>query len=188
MPATGSGVFHTAASGSKPVGKGTTRRYKVQVEKGIRLSAQEAAKEIAAVLADPRGWTGDGVNGFRLVSSGDADFVVKIATPGTVDRICGAAGLKTKGEVNCNVGATVVVNLKRWVHGSDKFDGPIREYRALIINHEVGHRLGHGHETCPGPGKPAPAMMQQIDGLKGCTANAWPYDKNGTYIGGPAVP
>lgn len=31
-------------------------------------------------------------------------------------------------------------------------------------------------------------MMQQIDGLKGCVANAWPYDAEGRYLGGPKVP
>jgi hypothetical protein len=30
-------------------------------------------------------------------------------------------------------------------------------------------------------------MMQQIDGLHGCRANAWPYDRNGAYIQGPPV-
>lgn len=163
------------------------RRYKVLVEKGIDVRPSAAAAEISEVLADRRGWTQDGTNSFRLVSSGSYDFVVKIATPGTVDRICGAAGLLTRGEVNCSVGTDVVVNLKRWVLGSPEFDGPIHEYRALIVNHEVGHRIGHGHETCPGAGRPAPAMMQQIKGLKGCVANAWPYDEKGDYLGGPAV-
>ncbi|MFD9868738.1 DUF3152 domain-containing protein [Streptomyces niveus] len=189
IPPDGPGTFTTARSAGSPVGSGgTVRRYKVLVEKGIDLSEREAAVEIETILAHPRGWTSDGRHSFQLVGSGPSDFEVKIATPGTVDRICGAAGLLTRGEVNCTVGRTVVVNLKRWVLGSHQFDGPVTEYRALIINHEVGHRLGRGHVTCGGAGKPAPAMMQQIKGLRGCHANAWPYAENGTYITGPAVP
>ncbi|MFC8084908.1 DUF3152 domain-containing protein [Streptomyces sp. NPDC057340] len=189
VPATGPGTFVTAQADGTTVGTGSrVRRYKVLVEKNIDVRPSAAAAEIADVLADRRGWTRDGTNSFRLVSSGSYDFVVKIATPGTVDEICGAAGLLTRGEVNCSVGTDVVVNLKRWVLGSPQFDGPIHDYRALIVNHEVGHRIGHGHETCPGAGRPAPAMMQQIKGLKGCVANAWPYDEDGAYLGGPAVP
>ncbi|MEV5931501.1 DUF3152 domain-containing protein [Streptomyces sp. NPDC052079] len=189
IPATGPGTFTTAGADGTVVGTGSrVRRYKVLVENGVDVSASAAAAEISAVLADRRGWTRDGVNSFQLVSSGAYDFVVKIATPGTTDRICGAAGLLTRGEVNCSVGTDVVVNLKRWVLGSPQFDGPIGEYRALIVNHEVGHRIGHGHETCPGAGRPAPAMMQQIKGLRGCVANAWPYGRDGSYLGGPAVP
>ncbi|MFI6691457.1 DUF3152 domain-containing protein [Streptomyces sp. NPDC050433] len=189
VPADGPGTFTTARSGGSPVGSGdTVRRYRVQVENGIELSERQAAVEIETILAHPRGWTADGRNSFQLVGSGPSDFDVKIATPGTVDRICGAAGLLTRGEVNCTVGRTVVVNLKRWVRGSEQFDGPVTEYRALIINHEVGHRLGRGHATCGGEGRPAPAMMQQIKGLQGCRANAWPYAEDGTYITGPAVP
>jgi hypothetical protein len=189
IPATGPGTFVTARADGNTVGTGSrVRRYKVLVEEGVDVRPSAAAAEISDVLADRRGWTRDGANSFQLVSTGSYDFVVKIATPGTVDRICGAAGLLTRGEVNCSVGTDVVVNLKRWVLGSPEFDGPIHEYRALIVNHEVGHRIGHGHETCPGPGRPAPAMMQQIKGLKGCVANAWPYDSAGDYVGGPAVP
>jgi hypothetical protein len=188
VPKSGNGRFTTAQANGSASGHGIIRRYKVEVEGGITLSATDAAHEISDILANPRGWTADGHDGFQLVSSGPADFVIKIATPDTVDAICGAAGLLTRGEVNCDVGATVVVNLKRWMLGSPEFDGPIDGYRALIINHEVGHRIGHHHEGCPGPGKPAPVMQQQIKGLKGCTANQWPYDAHGRYISGPPVP
>ncbi|MFF3731744.1 DUF3152 domain-containing protein [Streptomyces sp. NPDC002476] len=188
VPVHGSGEFVTAApvhTGSH--GTGTVHRYRVEVERGTGLATRPAATAVSEVFADPRGWTRTGHDAFQQVDSGTAGLVIRIATPDTVDRLCGAYGLNTHGEVNCRVGATVVVNLKRWMRGSPQFDGPLAEYRALIINHEVGHWLGHGHETCPGPGRPAPAMMQQIDGLKGCVANAWPYTSAGTYLRGPSV-
>ncbi|MFH8471159.1 DUF3152 domain-containing protein [Streptomyces sp. NPDC018000] len=189
VPVHGSGTFVTAApvhTGSQ--GTGTVHRYRVEVERGTGLATRPAAAAVSEMFADPRGWTRTGRDAFQQVDSGQAGLVIRIATPDTVDRLCGAAGLNTRGEVNCRVGTTVVVNLKRWMTGSPQFDGPLAEYRALIINHEVGHWLGHGHETCPGPGRPAPAMMQQIKGLKGCVANAWPYTSEGTYLRGPSVP
>ncbi|MFC0600649.1 DUF3152 domain-containing protein [Streptomyces palmae] len=189
LPEYGSGEFVTAApahTGSH--GTGTVHRYRVEVERGTGLATRPAAAAVSDVFADSRGWTRTGQDAFQQVDSGPAGLVIRIATPATVDRLCGAYGLNTHGEVNCRVGDTVVVNLKRWMRGSPQFAGPLAEYRALIINHEVGHWLGHGHETCPGPGRRAPAMMQQIDGLKGCVANAWPYTSAGTYLRGPSVP
>ncbi|MFF2075198.1 DUF3152 domain-containing protein [Kitasatospora sp. NPDC058162] len=187
-PTKGSGTFSIAPANAKAVGRGTVRRYRVEVEDGIGIDAASAAAQVHGILGDPRGWTNDRKNAFQLVAGGSYDFTVKIASPATVDKICGASGLDTHGEVNCNVGNQVLVNSKRWNTGSPQFSGPLDEYRALIVNHEVGHRIGHGHETCPGPGKPAPAMMQQIYGLKGCAPNAWPYSAEGSYLSGPAVP
>ncbi|MFI6861822.1 DUF3152 domain-containing protein [Streptomyces sp. NPDC050421] len=176
-------IARAAASGT---GGGHT--YRVEVEDGSGLDPDGAAAEVARVLAAPRGWSHHGEQTFRQISTQPAGLVIRIATPETTDEVCGQSGLNTHGEVNCRVGAVVMVNLKRWQQGSPEFDGPLADYHALIINHEVGHWLGHGHETCPGKGRPAPAMMQQIDGLKGCVSNAWPYDANGKYLGGPSVP
>ncbi|MFD3971741.1 DUF3152 domain-containing protein [Streptomyces cyaneofuscatus] len=186
VPASGPGTFTVARAGVTT--SGTGEPYRVEVEDGIGVDPDRAAEDIAAILADPRGWSHGGERSFRQVTDKSAGLVVKIGTAATTDRLCGAYGLKTRGEVNCRGGEQVMVNLKRWQLGSPQFDGPVAEYRALIINHEVGHWLGRGHETCPGKGRPAPAMMQQIDGLKGCVANAWPYDAKGRYLGGPKVP
>ncbi|WP_425559967.1 DUF3152 domain-containing protein [Kitasatospora paranensis] len=184
----GKGTFTAAGSNGSAVGRGDIRRYKVEVEDGIGIDPQAAAAQVQAILGDKRSWTTDGKDGFRLVSDGTYDFTVRIASPATVDRICGAGGLDTKGEVNCDVGKQVMVNSKRWLTGSPQFSGSLDDYRALIVNHEVGHRIGHGHEGCPGKGKLAPAMMQQIYGLNGCLPNAWPYTADGVYISGPSVP
>ncbi|MFE3589489.1 hypothetical protein ACFXOY_18510 [Streptomyces niveus] len=68
----GTGEFSTAAAHGGPVGTGTIRRYSVQVEGGTGIPVADAAKEIAGVLGDRRGWTANGRDGFQLVSSGHA--------------------------------------------------------------------------------------------------------------------
>lgn len=188
VPTSGPGTFQPATSSLDTVGGTDRYAYEVLVEDNIELDPTEVGAEVHAILGHQQGWTNDGETGFQLSDTGGVDFSVKIATPDTVDALCGEYGLDTQGEVNCRVGDEVIVNLLRWVEGSPKFPGPIEEYRALIINHEVGHRLGYGHEGCPGPGELAPAMMQQIRGLDGCEANAWPYDQDGDYIEGPWEP
>lgn len=190
LPEKGSGRFVTAQAGGGKVGQGPRPlRYVVQVETGLDISPTRAANEIADILAAPRGWTRNPAYSFQLVSAGAPhDLTVRIATPGTADALCWAGiHQNTRGEYNCEVPGGVVVNLRRWVEGSPTFDGPIHDYRALIINHEMGHFLGYSHMTCAGPGQPAPVMMQQIKGLHGCVANAWPYDKNGRFVSGPHV-
>ncbi|MEU2390685.1 DUF3152 domain-containing protein [Streptomyces sp. NPDC007369] len=189
VPAAGTGAFTASTRSGQPQGKGTVRRWRIEVEEGSGVDPNTAAQAVETILGDPRGWIADPAYGFQLVGAGSpVDFTVKIATPTTTDKLCEVVTPELVGETNCRAGHDVVVNLKRWQEGSPQFKGPVEEYRALIVNHEVGHEIGRGHETCPGPGKPAPAMMQQIKGLLGCVANAWPYDGKGTYLSGPPVP
>ncbi|MGW6461754.1 DUF3152 domain-containing protein, partial [Streptomyces sp. NPDC055078] len=185
----GPGTYTWAEGTGRRAGTGGRLiRYGVKLEDGTGLDARRLADEIDGILRDRRGWTRHGAASFQRVDSPPYDMVVHVVSPGTTDKLCGAWGLKTRGEVNCANAPDLVVNVRRWTELSEQYPNRAHDYHALIINHEVGHILGHGHRGCPGPGRPAPAMMQQIDGLKGCVANPWVYDENGKPIDGPRVP
>lgn len=77
-----------------------------------------------------------------------------------------------------------MINLDRWLHAVPEYGGDVALYRQYVINHEVGHGLGLGHQACPGRGRPAPVMQQQTFGLKGCLPNGWPYVA-GVFVSGP---
>lgn len=186
FPQRGAGTFTRAGGGTHVAGRGTLMRYAVDVEDGIGQDPQHFAEQVDAVLDDTaRGWAAGGQWAFQRVSRGRVDFTVHLASPHTTDVICGGYGLDTGGWVNCSGGHDVVINVKRWLLLSPYYRGRADLYHALAINHEVGHRLGHNHESCPGVGAPAPVMMQQIKGLHGCVINGWPYDGHGRPITGP---
>ena len=71
----------------------------------------------------------------------------------------------------------MIINEDRWRRGTPYFKksgGTLREYRAMVVNHETGHWFGLGHASCGGAGQLAPVMMQQSKGLYGCKPNPWP--------------
>ncbi|QDY79674.1 DUF3152 domain-containing protein [Streptomyces qinzhouensis] len=188
-PVNGPGTYTWAkGTGTRAGTKGRLVRYGVKLEDGTGLDVDELAAEIDGILRDPRGWTRQGAASFQRVGSPPYDMLVHVVSPGTTDRLCGRWGLKTEGRVNCANAPHLVVNVRRWIELSPQYRGRPADYHALIINHEAGHVLGHGHRGCPGRGRPAPAMMQQIKGLKGCTANPWVYDRAGKLIDGPPEP
>ena len=83
------------------------------------------------------------------------------------------------------MGQFVMINLERWTHAVPEYRGDVPLYRQYVINHEVGHGLGLGHQRCPGPGRLAPVMQQQTLGLDGCLPNGSPYVA-GVLVSGPA--
>ncbi|MFE7558451.1 DUF3152 domain-containing protein [Kitasatospora sp. NPDC057500] len=182
-------AFTTAAGGSARFGTGEKLyHYKVRAEDGLKISPDQFAAEVDQVLGDVRrGWAAGGAVSFQRVAADPVDFTVYLATPASTDRICGQYGLDTGGWVNCAANRQVVINLKRWTELSEFYTGKPEEYHALAVNHEVGHILGQGHVDCPGPGAPAPVMMQQIKGLHGCVPNGRPYGEDGTLLAGPPV-
>ncbi|MFI2075814.1 DUF3152 domain-containing protein [Streptomyces triculaminicus] len=181
--ASASGEFETVEGGEKAPGKGEVLRYRVDVEKGLPLDAALFADAVHRTLNDDRSWGHDGKRTFERVSSGKPDFVVTLASPRTTATWCAKSGLDTtEDNVSCDSAATdrVMINAYRWAQGSQTYgDGRMYLYRQMLINHEVGHRLGHDHESCSEEGALAPVMMQQTKFLtsdgKTCRPNPWPH-------------
>lgn len=183
VPYRGPGTFRTASGGTGILGDaGGLLRYRVRVERGTGQDPDVFAEFVDSTLADERSWIAGGDIRLQRVSSGSYNFTVFLTTPATTDRLC--APLPTNGFTSCRQGNNVVVNLARWVYGVDHWDSDLESYREYVVNHEVGHRLGHGHVRCPGRGEPAPVMQQQSLKLAGCTGNAWPY-VDGELLTGP---
>ncbi len=179
VPTTGAGTFtvlHVPGHDSDRAGR--TVHYTVEVEDGLGVDAREFASRVRDILTDRRGWeTEDGIH-FVKVSPAEAaagaevEDHITLASPTTVDRLC--APLQTQGQVSCWNGRRSVINVRRWLLGVPAYAGDLEHYRDYLVNHEVGHALGHQHRGCPGAGKRAPVMLQQTHGLQGCTRWSWP--------------
>ncbi|GAA4247500.1 DUF3152 domain-containing protein [Dactylosporangium darangshiense] len=182
-PAVGGRTYDYATAGGPVAGTaGKLLEYRIAVERDITgISAAGFAEAVEAVFADPRSWPGTGQWRLRRAGAGEHyDFTIYLVTPATRDRLCNSSYDRY---TSCRNGDSVVINVARWAHGVPDYGADLVTYRQYVINHETGHRLYHGHELCPGPGRPAPVMQQQTLGLHGCTANAWPIVDGHAYAG-----
>ncbi|MDX5461909.1 DUF3152 domain-containing protein [Micromonospora tulbaghiae] len=194
-PAKGRGSFAYDERSSGVLGRaGTPRRYRVAVENGSGEEVRDFGEAVQRALAGPGSWVDGGKLRLQRVGPGDRyDFTIYLATRDTAGRLCGAGGIDIRvGGVpytSCRVPGKVVINLARWRTSAPHLVSagmPLDDYRLYVVNHEVGHQLGHRHEGCPGAGRPAPVMQQQTLFLKGCRPNPWPYVGGKRYTG-PAL-
>jgi hypothetical protein len=143
--------------------------YSVASRGTVRADIAEFAQEVAAIFADPRGWSlGDSVK-FAAVAH-DGDFTIWLATPDVMRSF----GTDCSSQWDCRSGRDVIINEARWEKGSPFWPGALADYRTMIVNHETGHWLGLDHASCPAIGVPAPIMMQQSKGVGACLPNPWP--------------
>lgn len=162
----------------KSAPQGRAVRISIETEGGLPVDAKEFASAVATTLSDARGWQGIdkvrfvAVSPAALTKGAKVDVHIALASPETTDRLC--APLRTRGQVSCHSGGRAVINLRRWQLGAEAYGADLAGYRTYVVNHEVGHGLGHGHAYCTGKGEVAPVMMQQTYGLKGCSAWPWP--------------
>lgn len=178
----GSGKFEAIRGVDKAPGAGQKFTYRVDVEDGLGLDGELFAEAVQKTLNDDRSWSHNGARTFERIYSGKPRFVITLASPGTTAVWCAKSGLDTtEDNVSCDSAATerVMINAYRWAQGSETYGDRMYAYRQMLINHEIGHRLGFNHVTCDKDGDLAPVMQQQTkfldhDGIH-CRANPWPY-------------
>lgn len=166
-----------AAAASKRViaspSTSSTVYYSVAAKGVITSDLDEFKAQANQTLNDGRGWARMGVS-FQEVASGGS-FVLVLSEASQVTSFSSACSVY----YSCRVGINIIINQDRWSGASDSWNqagGSLRDYRHMVINHETGHWLGHGHLDCSGAGQPAPLMQQQSINLQGCSFNPWPLD------------
>lgn len=155
----------------QPSAGGKVVTYSIATRGVTSSNLGQFSAQVNETLNDSRGWAQLGLR-FQEVSSGGSFHLIlsEAAQVPSFSSGCSA-------EWSCRVGVSVIINDLRWSGASDAWQasgGSIRDYRHMVVNHEVGHWLGHGHRSCSGPGQPAPIMQQQSIDLQGCRFNPWP--------------
>lgn len=161
-----------AKSGAKRApGNGVTVSYSVTSRGAVNANLAQFKQQANQTLNDARGWSRMNIK-FQEVASGGQFTLVLSEASQLPSFSSGCSAL-----YSCRAGSYVIINQDRWTGATPSWNnagGGLRDYRHMVINHEVGHWLGHGHQNCGGSGKPAPVMQQQSIDLQGCSFNAWP--------------
>lgn len=161
------------SSASRSGSKGVIT-YNVTTRGAIRASLATFKTFANQTLNDSRGWSRLGVSFQEVSSGGSFTLVLSEANqvPSFNPSVCSSYW-------SCQIGSYVIINQDRWLGATDAWNsasGSLRDYQHMVINHETGHWLGHGHDNsgCSLPTQPAPIMQQQSMDLRGCKFNPWP--------------
>lgn len=192
----GEGWWRTVAGTTGQVGTGRVHTYAVEVEQGAVLANADRAFAAAVdeALADRRGWTATGQVAFRRVDVEEPDVRIRLTATETARAAC---GYELPYDTSCHTNGIIHISTPRWFRGAESFGGDLEGYRRYVVNHEMGHFLGHHHEFCPADGAAAPVMMQQTFSVSNdrlaeitattpegsavprdgrtCRANPWPH-------------
>ena len=125
-------------------------------------------------FGDARGWKKAGVSFHEVISGGN--FHLILSEGKYLPEFSSVCSI----DYSCRVGKDVIINDDRWSSATASWNaagGSLRDYRHMVINHEVGHFLGHVDNVpvCAGAGQKAPLMQQQSMNLRGCVFNPWPW-------------
>lgn len=134
-----------------------------------QTEATETRAVIIDVVGDKKGWRQAGYN--FVFDKPAANVIFHLVSTDKLAKLHGCSI-----QYSCRVGRDIYINQDRWRAGSPSLSIPLTQYRAMVINHEIGHTLGFDHWQCYGHGVRAPVMQQQSLGLGGLVPNAWPTE------------
>lgn len=141
--------------------------YRILTKGTVHADITEFRNQVRETLSAGNGWPASGATFQETSSSSNLDII--LTEPGILGSYAGCSA-----EYSCRVGRLVMINDVRWRESVSHWTLTLRDYRHMVVNHEVGHWLGLGHANCPGAGQIAPVMQQQTISLQGCVANPWP--------------
>lgn len=122
-------------------GYGMVQYHYCVVTNGEVGSVEDFSNAVFRILNSEHGWARAGAI-FEPSTDGNCDFnivLVQASTLPTFSSVCSE-------QYSCRVGNNVIINDDRWNSGMDVWmsgGGDLARYRTMVINHEVGHRLGH---------------------------------------------
>lgn len=147
--------------------------YDVYFDKTLGLRTEPIIEKIRSVLNDKRGWKKSGYS-FKHKKEDREDqyhyFRICFVKQSYIEGICHFTGLSCADLTN----NTIYININRWRRGSNRSGLDLDSYRTYVINHEVGHILGRGHNKPGRRGSKVPVMVQQTLGIGECKPNPWP--------------
>lgn len=172
VPKIATPAWLTAQGGESQTAAAREVTYVIASKGTITSNLDEFAAQVNQTLNSPLGWSRLGIRFVRVESGGQ--FTAWLSEGSQVPSFSPSG---CDAIVSCTVGNNVIINETRWINGADSWNaagGSLRDYRHMVVNHETGHWLGHGHEYCGGAGQPAPVMQQQTIDMQGCAPNPWP--------------
>lgn len=169
-------ILNKAQETAQNSGKPVTQYHYCIATKGNVGSADEFGNAAFRILNDEHGWPRAGAI-FDQSTDGNCDFNLVLSQASEMTSFSPSCSV----EYSCRVDNNVIVNDDRWNGGTQQWlaaGGNLARYRTMVINHEVGHRLGHidNETTCAGEGQLAPLMQEQSMHLDGCKVNEYPLD------------
>jgi hypothetical protein len=141
--------------------------YRILSKGSVQADLAEFRSQVYETLSSRNGWPASGAT-FQEVGN-NSDFDIVLTEPAVLGTYSGCSS-----EYSCRKGRLVMINDERWRNAVSHWNLSLRDYRHMVVNHEVGHWLGLKHRNCSRAGAPAPIMQQQSISLQDCTANPWP--------------